>query len=55
MITITVTLPDDVPPIVLDVMEVYILDDTRDRQPRHAGFESVEKTNYNRLKVTFST
>jgi hypothetical protein len=41
MITITITLPTNTPANVIDRIEVSILDNTRDRQPRATFLEGL--------------
>ena len=59
MITITIMIPKGVgssrPAHVVDGIEVSILDDTHDRQPRGTFLEGLDDTDPNHLKLTFAT
>lgn len=54
MITITVSLPPDVSPDIIDALNITVLDDTLDRQPRHPFLEDITRDT-DRVVVTFAT
>lgn len=54
MITVTVTLPPAVDKRVVDSISVTVLDDTRDRQPRHTFMEGMQVKD-DSVVLTFTT
>jgi len=55
MTTVTVTLPYNTPPSVVDAISVSVMNNTMDRQPRSTFLEGMDRTNTEVLILTFRT